>query len=163
MDKYIITEESKISWNQAQANLQAVMGVMYKNGIRTNSSEGIEAVKYDYKQMFKLFTQAAEQGHADAQNNLGLIYRDGKETPTVVYMVLDDIERREDEPTTQEYKELFTDYGLECPESLDFLNIAKSLSEKKGIDYDKAIECFTKAVSNGSDDAQVHLENMLNS
>ncbi len=167
--------------------------------LRQSQGGSIEAVKYDYKQMFKLFTQAAEQGHADAQNNLGimykeglaipqndyeafkwfakaaeqghadaqnnlgLIYRDGKETPTVVYMVLDDIERREDEPTTQEYKELFTDYGLECPESLDFLNIAKSLSEKKGIDYDKAIECFTKAVSNGSDDAQVHLENMLNS
>lgn len=197
MNKVIFTEESE-RLEQVKANIQASIGVMYKNGIGTDGGEGIEAIKYDYKEMFRLFTEAAnqghagaqnnlgimykeglsvphndyeafkwfakaaDQGHAEAQNNLGVIYRDGKETPEVVYMVLDDIERQEKEPTAQEYKTLLSDYNLEYPENLDFMNIGKILSEKKGIDYDKAIDSFTKAVANGNDDARVNLKNMLN-
>ena len=196
MNEPIVTEETKIRWEPTEASVNACIGSILKNGIEGISDSDISAVKYDYKKMFELFTkaaeqghadaqnnlglmykeglaipqsdyeafkwftEAAEQGHADAQNNLGLIYRDGKETPEAVYTILHDHEINETELSPKDYEELFKDFGLDNPKSFDYLDVAKALSEIKGIDHDKAIEWFAKAAANGSDAAKVNLENM---
>ncbi|WP_298810256.1 tetratricopeptide repeat protein [uncultured Psychrobacter sp.] len=196
MNEPIVTEETKIQWEPTEASVNACIGAILKNGIEGISDSDISVVKYDYKKMFELFTKAAEQGHADAQNNLGLmykeglaipqsdyeafkwfteaaerghadaqnnlglIYRDGKETPQVVYMILHDHEINETELSPKDYEELFKDFGLDNPKSFDYLDVAKALSEIKGIDHDKAIEWFTKAAANGSDAAKINLKNM---
>lgn len=43
-----------------------------------------------------------------------------------------------------EVEELFTDYGMECPESLDFLSVAILLSENKGVDYKKRLSILLR-------------------
>lgn len=198
MNEFIVTEESKIQWSQTEANVDACIGAILKRGVEEISDGDVSAVKYDYKKMFELFTKSAEQGHADAQNNLGLmykeglsipqsdyeafkwftkaaeqghvdaqnnlglIYRDGKTTPEVVYMILHDHEMNETELSSQDYEELFKEFGLDSPESFDYLDVAKALSEIKGVDHDKAIEWFTKAAASGSDAAKMNLKNMPN-
>ena len=37
-----------------------------------------QGVPQDYEQAFKWYTKAAEQGYAQAQNNLGVCYQGGK-------------------------------------------------------------------------------------
>jgi TPR repeat protein len=133
---------------QGHVDAQNSLGLMCKEGLAT--------LQNDYE-AFDWFTKAAEQGHADAQNNLGLIYRDGKETPEVVYMILHDYELTETIPSDHDYEELFRDFGLDSPETFDYLDVAKALSEKKGIDYNKAIDWFTKAAEQGHSDAQYEL------
>ena len=133
---------------QGHVDAQNSLGLMCKEGLAT--------LQNDYE-AFDWFTKAAEQGHADAQNNLGLIYRDGKETPEVVYMILHDYELTETIPSDHDYEELFRDFGLDSPETFDYLDVAKALSEKKGIDYNKAIDWFNKAAEQGHSDAQYEL------
>ncbi len=43
-------------------------------------SEG-QGVPQDYAEAVKWFTKAAEQGHAKAQNNLGLMHEEGRGVP----------------------------------------------------------------------------------
>ena len=133
---------------QGHAGSQNSLGLMCKEGLAT--------LQNDYE-AFDWFTKAAEQGHADAQNNLGLIYRDGKETPEVVYIILHDFEINETNPSPQDYKELFKEFGIDCLSNLDYGNVAKSLSEKRGIDHHKAVDWFTKAAEQGHADAQYKL------
>ena len=138
---------------QGHADAQNNLGLMYK--------EGLAILQNDYE-AFEWFTEAAEQGHADAQNNLGLIYRDGKETPQVVYMILHDYELTETIPSDQNYEDLFRDFGLDSPESFDYLDVAKALSKIQGIDHDKAVDWFIEAVASGNDAAKINLKNMFN-
>lgn len=133
---------------QGYADAQNSLGLMHKKGL---------AVPQNDYEAFEWFTKADEQNHADAQNNMGLIYRDGKETPMVVYMMLHDFEINETEPSPQDYERIFTDFGLDCPSDLDYRSVAESLSQKRGVDHEKALIWFTKAAFNGSDAAQENL------
>ena len=142
------------SAEQGHADAQNNLGLMYKEG---------SAIPQNDYEAFKWFAKSAEQGHADAQNNLGLIYRDGKETPTVVYMKLYDYEINGTTPSVQDYEELFREFELDSPESFDDLDVAKALSKIQGIDPDKAVDWFIKAVASGSDAAQINLKNMFGS
>lgn len=139
---------------QGHAGAQNNLGLMYK--------EALNVLQNDYE-AFEWFTKAAEQGHADAQNNLGLLYRDGKETPEAVHMTIYGHEINDTTPSAQDYEEIFGDFGLDGPESLDYLDVAKALYETKGVDKDKAVDWFIKAVASGSDAAQINLKNMFDS
>ena len=142
------------SAEQGHADAQNNLGLMYKEG---------SAIPQNDYEAFKWWAKSAEQGNADAQNNLGLIYRDGKETPTVVYMKLYDYEINGTTPSVQDYEELFREFELDSPESFDDLDVAKALSKIQGIDPDKAVDWFIKAVASGSDAAQINLKNMFGS
>jgi len=137
---------------QGHADAQNSLAIMYR--------EGVAIPRSDY-QAFEWFAKAAEQGHADAQNNLAIMYRDGKEIPEVMYMVQHDFDINGDTPTLQEYKDLFIDFGIDYPSNLELSEIPELLSKQQGIDSDKAVDWFIKAVANGSDAAKVNLKNMF--
>ena len=162
MDKDMAIEEMRVLAEQGDMKAQFHMGMTHMNGIEVISAGELKVVEHGYSKALEWFTKAAEQGHADAQNNLGLIYRDGKETPQVVYMILHDYEHTETIPSDQDYEELFKDFGLDSPESFDYLDVAKALSKTQGIDHDKAVDWFIEAVANGNVAAQINLKSMLN-
>ena len=198
MNKNIVIEETRVLAEQGNMEAQFHMGMTHMNGIEVSSAGELKVVEHGYSEAlewftraaeqghadaqnnlglmykeglaipqndyeaFEWFTKAAEQGHADAQNNLGLIYRDGKETPQVVYIILYDHEINETNLSPQDYEELFREFGLNSPETFDYLDVAKALSEVQGIDRDKAVDWFIKAVASGSDAAQINLKNMFN-
>lgn len=162
MDKNRAIEEMRVLAEQGDMEAQFHMGMTHMNGIEVSSAGELKVVEHGYSEALEWFTKAAEQGHADAQNNLGLIYRDGKETPQVVYMILHDYELTETVPSDQDYEELFRDFGLDSPESFDYLDVAKALSKIQGIDHDKAVDWFIEAVASGNDAAKINLKNMFN-
>lgn len=162
MNKNIVIEETRVLAEQGNMEAQFHMGMTHMNGIEVSSAGELKVVEHGYSEALEWFTRAAEQGHADAQNNLGLIYRDGKETPQVVYIILYDHEINETNLSPQDYEELFREFGLNSPETFDYLDVAKALSEVQGIDCDKAVDWFIKAVASGSDAAQINLKNMFN-
>lgn len=163
MYKNIAIEETLMLAEQGDMEAQFNLGVAHYNGIEKEGGKGYTAIESNYNKALEWFTKAAEQGHADAQNNLGLLYRDGKETPEAVHMTIHDHEINDTTPSAQDYEEIFGDFGLDGPESLDYLDVAKALYEIKGVDKDKAVDWFIKAVASGSDAAQINLKNMFDS
>jgi TPR repeat protein len=139
---------------QGHADAQNNLGLMYKAGLGVSHNDYVA---------FEWFTKAAEQGHADAQNSLGLFYRDGKGAPQIVHIVLHDHDINETTLSPHDYEELFREFGLDTPESFDYSDVAKVLFELHGIDHDKAVDWFIKAVASGSDAAQINLKNMFDS
>ena len=78
-------------------------------------------------------------------------------------MKLYDYEINGTTPSVQDYEEIFRDFELDSLESFDDLDVAKALSEIQGIDHDKAVDWFIKAVASGSDAAQINLKDMFGS
>ena len=65
-DVVIAVEEFRPYAEQGNVRAQLLMGMAYQKGNR----DGFQ----DYKKAVKWYTLAAEQGHADAQSNLGAFY-----------------------------------------------------------------------------------------
>lgn len=163
MNKNVTIEETLMLAEQGDMQAQFNMGLTHYNGIEKGDGKGYTLITRGYEKAVDWFTKAAEQGHADAQNNLGLLYRDGKGTPQIVHIVLHDHDIEGTTLSPQDYEELFREFGLDTPESFDHSDVAKVLFELHGIDHDKAVDWFIKAVASGSDAAQINLKNMFDS
>ena len=199
MYKNMTIEKTRVLAEQGDMEAQFNMGFAHKNGIEVSDAGELKIVTHGYKEAFEWFTKAAEQGHvdaqnslglmckeglatlqndyeafdwftkaaeqghADAQNNLGLFYRDGKGTPEIVHIVLHDHDINETTLSPHDYEEIFREFGLDSPEIFDYSDVAKVLFELHGIDHDKAVDWFIKAVASGSDAAQINLKNMFDS
>nr|WP_181718316.1 tetratricopeptide repeat protein [Psychrobacter sp.]QJS05259.1 sel1 repeat protein [Psychrobacter sp.] len=77
MDKLLTLEETKVLAEQGDMEAQFNMGFTHYNGIEKGDGKEYTVITRGYEKAFEWFTKAAEQGHADAQNNLGLMYKAG--------------------------------------------------------------------------------------
>lgn len=75
-----VQERQKTEFEQLLENAeQGDVNAQFDLALRYN--QGSNGVKKDYKKAEKWYRKAAEQGDADAQNNLGVMYANGQGTP----------------------------------------------------------------------------------
>ena len=99
----------------------------------------------DYKEAHRLILLLAEQGHAKAQSNLGLLYRDGQGVP-------------------QDYKEAVRLFRLSAEQGVveAQYNLGLMYEKGKGVSQDHALAhvWFNLSGSNGNKDA-IEVRNLL--
>jgi TPR repeat protein len=104
--------------------------------------DGRRGIPQDYNEAAKWFTKAAQQGLADAQNNLGTIYSDGQ-------------------GVLQDYNEAVKWYTKASQQghSKAQYNLGLMYSTGQGVpqDYNEAAKWFTKAAALGLAEAQINL------
>ena len=103
---------------------------------------GSDGFPLDYSKAFEWFTKAAEQGHAFAQNNIGLCYYYG-------------------EGVLQDYSKSFEwfEKGAEQGNEFAQINLGNCYYYGEGAkqDYTKAVEWYIKAAEQGNPEAQYQL------
>ncbi len=128
-------------------------GLMYNEG---------KGVSQNYKTAVKWFRLAAEQGNADAQNNLGLMYNSGKRQ----FLKSDGgkSNQTQDEGIPQNYKIAVKWFRLAAEQGhvRAQLTLGVMYENGQGVprDYKTAAEWYTLAVEQGLVDAQVNLAGM---
>ena len=99
----------------------------------------------DYKMAFKWYAKAAEQGYANAQHNLGVMYERGR-------------------GLAQDYKIAFKWYAKAAEQGYKIAqnNLGVMYDRGRGVpkDYKLAFKWFTKAAEQGYADAQFELGEM---
>ncbi len=122
---------------------QTGLGVMYYTGEAVSKTAGGVVLDNDPAMAAGWFYRAAEQGYADAQFNLGLLYADGDGVPQDMV----------------EAAELFMQAAEQGHVDAQN-NLGAMYYTGEGVDRDeqKAIEWFEKAAAQGNEEAQANID-----
>lgn len=145
-DVQVAEEKFKALMENARAGDPAAqngLGVMYYTGEAVSKTPSGQVLDNDPELAAGWFFRAAEQGYADAQFNLGLLYINGEGVP-------------QDIPHAVELFQKAAEQGHVDAQN----NLGAMYFTGEGVTRDekKAIEWFEKAASQGNEDARANLD-----
>ncbi len=119
------------------------LGVMYYTGDAVSKTASGQVLNTDPELAAGWFYRAAEQGYADAQFNLGLMYANGEGVP------------QDMEQAVELFKKAAEQGHVDAQNNLGAMYFT---GEGVTRDEKKAIEWFEKAAAQGNEDAQINLD-----
>lgn len=129
--------------NAGDAKSQTELGVMYYTGEAVSKSLSGQVLNNDPGLAIGWFYRAAEQGYADAQFNLGLMYANGEGIEQDIVQAVDLFRKAAEQG------------NIDAQNNLGALYYTGEGVERN---VDIAIEWFERAAALGSDDARTNLE-----
>lgn len=134
-----LLEDARAGDPEAQNSL----GVMYYTGEAVSKTASGQVLDNDPELAAGWFYRAAEQGHADAQFNLGLLYANGEGVEQDMHQAV------------ELFKKAAEQGHVDAENNLGALYY---MGDGVDRDEDKAIEWFEKAAAQGNEEAKANLE-----
>lgn len=122
---------------------QTGLGVMYYTGEAVSKNLSGQILENDPEMAAGWFFRAAEQGYADAQFNLGLLYANGEGVP------------QDMKQTAELFRKAAEQGHVDAQNNLGALYFTGEGVER---DENKAIEWFEKAAAQGNEEARANLD-----